>query len=123
MSTYITGDNNDFNVKMLPHDVKVKDLSDRNRKEFTITIIGHIELKGMVCLVPPTVEMNVTAFGKDLGRIEGDLDPGVLLNVDVAYINGYIKLYLQSGMFVRLEYDLKAFENQVKKDNVIVLTF
>lgn len=121
---YITcGENdNEFNITMPPTILNLKDLNSKNCKVFTIIIIGFIELKGKAFLVPPSIEMSVTAFGTDLGYVKGDLEQVALLNMNVPFIDGYIKLYMQGGMFVNLEYKLKAFGIE-KEGNDILFGF
>ncbi|GBC30588.2 hypothetical protein GLOIN_2v1770854 [Rhizophagus irregularis DAOM 181602=DAOM 197198] len=87
---YITcGENdNEFNITMPPTILNLKDLNSKNCKEFTIIIIGFIELKGKAFLVPPSIEMSVTAFGTNLGYVKGDLEQVALLNMSVPFIDG-----------------------------------
>ncbi|CAB4440586.1 unnamed protein product [Rhizophagus irregularis] len=87
---YITcGENdNEFNITMPPTILNLKDLNSKNCKEFTIIIIGFIELKGKAFLVPPSIEMSVTAFGTNLGYVKGDLEQVALLNMNVPFIDG-----------------------------------
>ncbi|GBC01233.1 hypothetical protein RclHR1_04100009 [Rhizophagus clarus] len=118
---YITyGENdNEFNINMPPTILNLKDLNSKNCKEFNIIIVGFIELKGKAFLVPPSIEMSVTAFGTNLGNLKGDLEQVALLKIDVPFIDGYIKLYMQGGMFVNLEYNLKAFGTEKEGNDIL----
>lgn len=118
MSTQIIrGENeNEFNITMSPVISNPKDLNDKNCKEFNVIIVGFIEFKGKVFQVPPSVEMSVTDLGTGtkLGHVNGDLEQEqeIFLNVNVpnagTFIEGYVRLYMQAGMIVRLKYDIKG---------------
>jgi hypothetical protein len=92
---------------------EIKDCDD-DCIRFTIIVVNLIELKGKMFRYPPTVEMSVTDLKTrtDLGRVVGELEQTVFLNLNASnigpFISGYIKLYMDGEMVFRLKYELRG---------------
>jgi len=78
-----------------------------------------LKLQGSVCLIPPTCDINISAFGINIGRIQGDLMKGASVNIDLLLVKGNLTLRLVNTC-VHISGSLHAFGKDYKFDQNVV---
>ncbi|CAB5349908.1 uncharacterized protein OCT59_026023 [Rhizophagus irregularis] len=129
MSIQVTrvGNQNEFNITLPPVITFTRDLENENCKEFNAIIVGLIEIKGQAFKIPSSIEITsatVLGTGTDLGYINhGDQEQEISFNVNVPNVgtinNSRVRLYMQSGTIIRLQYDIQIGNNIINGDEVI----